>query len=572
MSFEFNTITSDGAALIAQATAANPIVIIQSLSSATAAESLADLATKPKSFYDGKTGIIFSASATDNVARVIMSFDNTGLQSPQLIKSACILARLQSQSDADAVIMAALSDSNSQISIPDSTAPITNIHIAINISIDTDEQVATVGAQYASAADLERFVSTHKAGNPNAGDNQTIRGNKTFLYGNVIFNCDVTFAEYGYNVTFPEEVHFGDLFSRVILCDQAILYKNTDDHTWVQYGAGKIEESGENYFMVGIVDSNWGPHGNVMSDESRSPCYIKLLGSACDSSSELANNDVKIACRAYDYQNDIYYDGSLVYLKQGDNESSILLYTKNVDTVTYENKIIIGYDDITLYLKNPALYPFTEASIIFESTDNDQYRFRPEQNKLISLGDRIHRWANAGFNTFESLTCTVGEITCQGWIDTPEVRATTINGATSYVNTFYPLCDTSRYPDNATGLRVISAAKSGPSESDIDFRSFVKNVITGVPNGVDDNDRFIGTIGIFAYVSTDLTAKAMNSTIPGSDLYSISLQMASGTTGDLTIVKGQSTLGGTYVALSDIPVRSSAAEVAIVLAIRVSNS
>lgn len=180
MSFEFNIVTSSGANLIANATAANPIVLIGALSSDTAASSKEDLASKDRSFYTGKAGAIFAASAQDNVARIIMAFNNQNLQNSQIIKSACVLGKLQSQNDSEAVIMAALSDNDSQISIPDETAPFVSIHIPINIAINADDDVATVGAEYASAADLARMVSCHKAGNPFAGDNQTILGDKTF--------------------------------------------------------------------------------------------------------------------------------------------------------------------------------------------------------------------------------------------------------------------------------------------------------------------------------------------------------------------------------------------------------
>ena len=187
MSFEYNVVTSAGAAIIAAATASNPMVIVKCLSSESAAESLVDLASKTQSFYDGKEGTIFAASATDNVARIIMNFDNSALQSAQYIKSACILAKLQSQSDSDAVILAAISDDDSGIVLPDGSSPITHVHIPINITINADNQVATVGAQYADLSDLARFVSVHKAGNPTEGDDQTVYGSKLFV-DHVILN------------------------------------------------------------------------------------------------------------------------------------------------------------------------------------------------------------------------------------------------------------------------------------------------------------------------------------------------------------------------------------------------
>lgn len=184
MSFLYNVLTSDGASLIAQATSSNPIVIISALSSDVAAVSAEDLASKGTSFYTLGAGSIFAASATGNVARVIMRFSSGDMQlpTPKILKSACILGRLANQDDSQAVIMAALSDPDSQVQIPDYSGVVINIQI--NVTINADDQVETIGGEYASLADLERFVSMYKAGNPTIGENQTILGNKNFT-GNV---------------------------------------------------------------------------------------------------------------------------------------------------------------------------------------------------------------------------------------------------------------------------------------------------------------------------------------------------------------------------------------------------
>lgn len=186
MAFSINVVTSAGANLIAQATAANPIVIIDCYAGNQAASSAEDLASRPLSFYSFgggySDGTIFSCSAQYNTARVMMNF-NSGhcdLNEPEYIKSACIRGRLQSQSNSEAVIIAALSDSSSEIQIPSTHSPVVNIHLPINIIINADNQVATVGAEYASLADLARFVSMYKAGNPNEGESQDIYGHKTF--------------------------------------------------------------------------------------------------------------------------------------------------------------------------------------------------------------------------------------------------------------------------------------------------------------------------------------------------------------------------------------------------------
>ena len=56
--YAYNVIPPSGVALIAQATAANPLVYVDVRSKAAAASSDEDLAQKALSWYDGKTGEI----------------------------------------------------------------------------------------------------------------------------------------------------------------------------------------------------------------------------------------------------------------------------------------------------------------------------------------------------------------------------------------------------------------------------------------------------------------------------------------------------------------------------------
>lgn len=179
--FLYNVVTQAGTALIAQATAANQIVFVAALSKSTAATSAEELAVQPASWYDGKTGSIAAASAADNVARVVASWQPSG--SRQAAKSMCVTARLASQTDAQAVPVIALSDPDSTIELPgaDDTSGAVSIPFLADINASGDVE-ATPGAA-ASIADLARFVSLHSAGDPTSGDAQTIRGVKSFVDG-----------------------------------------------------------------------------------------------------------------------------------------------------------------------------------------------------------------------------------------------------------------------------------------------------------------------------------------------------------------------------------------------------
>lgn len=177
--FSINVVTPAGASLIASATATNQIVFIGAKTATTAATDAADLASKALSFYDGASGSIDSCSATDSTAKIVVRFENTG-GAPQTVKSACIIGKLASQSDADAVIVAAMSDDDSEIILPSSASPGAIIRFPFNININVAGSVSTVYGDGATLADLQRFVSMYKAGDPTSGEDQSILGTKVF--------------------------------------------------------------------------------------------------------------------------------------------------------------------------------------------------------------------------------------------------------------------------------------------------------------------------------------------------------------------------------------------------------
>lgn len=177
--YAFNVLTFAGAALIAQATAANPIVIVGAISRATAASSDEDLAAKDASWYTGKTGIIEAVSASANVAKIVARFVPEGAR--QDAKSVAVTARLASQTDADAIVLTAKSDPDATSILPGSGDTLSYVRFPFNIYIQTSGSVQVTPGASASIADLERFVSLHKAGDPTQGDEQDIIGAKHFL-------------------------------------------------------------------------------------------------------------------------------------------------------------------------------------------------------------------------------------------------------------------------------------------------------------------------------------------------------------------------------------------------------
>ena len=175
--FSSQVVTVAGRALVASATATNQIVFVKALSATT-------VPTDPiePSGYGGAQGTITSSSATNNVARVVTSYNNARTNAPQPVKAIALMGKLASQSDAEAVIFAYCTDSGSEIHFPAKNAPEQITRFAYNIAFEGNAQapleVTEAGA--ASLSDLDRFVSLHVAGDPTTGEVQTIRGRKTF--------------------------------------------------------------------------------------------------------------------------------------------------------------------------------------------------------------------------------------------------------------------------------------------------------------------------------------------------------------------------------------------------------
>ena len=180
--FQTNEITQAGLRLIAESSSANPIAFVDALSASQIPQD-----PEEAQGYNGIGGTIDASSATDKTARVVALFGNTSTSEAQVVKAIAIRAKLASQSDSDAVIFAYSYDADSAIHFPSNTAPSQRTRFAFAFDFSQTQNVSVTEAGSASLADLERFVSCHKAGNPNAGEDQTIFGDK-YWYGQQDFD------------------------------------------------------------------------------------------------------------------------------------------------------------------------------------------------------------------------------------------------------------------------------------------------------------------------------------------------------------------------------------------------
>ena len=253
--FQTNEITQAGLRLIAESSSANPIAFVDALSASQIPQDPEDAQG-----YNGIGGTIDASSATDTTARVVALFGNTITSESQVVKAIAIRAKLASQSDSDAVIFAYSYDADSSIYFPSKTAPSQRTRFAFAFDFSQTQNVSVTEAGKASLEDLERFVSCHKAGNPNAGEDQTIFGDK-YWYGQQDFdeacrfhntvvthsvwpetdNCSLGLQTARYNAIYGETVNSSIVMANSVSAGDA---RVGSLHVSVQDGESVVELSG----------------------------------------------------------------------------------------------------------------------------------------------------------------------------------------------------------------------------------------------------------------------------------------------------------------------------------------
>ena len=175
--FRINTITVDGVALIARATATSQLIYTRVLS-ATAAMTEQEAGAAKLGDFDGAEGGILSVSAADD--RAIIRGVIYNQPSEITLKTFALCAKIDG--DASDVVLAVQSDPDAAVTVPADTAPTVGVEVDFLITIADAQNVTveSIGPGTVSFGDLERFVSLHKAGDPTSGEDQTIQGAKTF--------------------------------------------------------------------------------------------------------------------------------------------------------------------------------------------------------------------------------------------------------------------------------------------------------------------------------------------------------------------------------------------------------
>lgn len=198
MAFDNFGITTKGFEMLAAATTGSLIQMVGGrCSQNTIAQANIPSATDSQ-FLSTPEGTLKAISVTDTAAQIIIEFSNAGLQNAITIKSFCVRAMSQGSATAYPFAVCSLNNGGITLQPQSATGVVVRFQVPFDLTFDgasTYIEGIPVGNN-ASVNMLDRFVSAHSLGDSSSGDNQTIRGEKTFsdeatfysgcsIYGNV---------------------------------------------------------------------------------------------------------------------------------------------------------------------------------------------------------------------------------------------------------------------------------------------------------------------------------------------------------------------------------------------------
>lgn len=364
--FDVMTITRKGLELLAQATAANKLVIVGCDATAdfTDAATAATTSARPANPLASTTEVtILSASNTSVFTRAafIAGTSTGGGQA----KSFFLYGHSANDTAHDYVICVASNNESVHIPLPGELINTYGLEFETVYSGAGDTVTVTGTANYCTLAEFnvlkERTVTTHKEGDNTAGDNQTIRGEKTFVGRIAVtdmsqnkfsaINYDaIYYGESGYDLA-GMKVNVATAYGIASLKMIAGDVLDPDNHTmlWIRHSNNNdsyngfyffINSEGESVASISYNDdlSDYEFYAtNVGADNLRLANSFSLTGSIEKTSS----NPLAIICKTSDNSHT-----SSLYLNQPlSGAYSAVLYAEAVRfSLTNGKSVIFGSD------------------------------------------------------------------------------------------------------------------------------------------------------------------------------------------------------------------------------------
>lgn len=198
MAFDNFGITTKGYEMIAAATTGTLIQMVGGRCSPDTISQAHIPSATDSQFLSTPEGTLKAMSVTDTAAQIIIEFSNAGLQNAITIKSFCLRAKRSGSTTAYPFAVCSLNTGGITLQPQSATGVVVRFQVPFDLTFDgasTYIEGIPVGNN-ASVDMLDRFVSAYSLVDSNSGDNQTIRGEKTFsdeatfysgcsIYGNV---------------------------------------------------------------------------------------------------------------------------------------------------------------------------------------------------------------------------------------------------------------------------------------------------------------------------------------------------------------------------------------------------
>lgn len=230
--FSTNIVTRFGFEVLAKASAANRVIFTRALALKNAfPRDTFDMASDEETYKassEWHEGEVDACSATQSTVRVIVGFDPVEGEQAMLAHTILLYGMVEGGSE---VPIIALSDPTNTFRIFGTADRELAQRVTLQISFafeggSESVQIIYAPAPYLTVSDGERFVSCHKAGDSQTGEDQNVYGRKTFHNGILVggegtgFVVD-TESDFEWAVTMNDEVHLAGsathLYGNVII-------------------------------------------------------------------------------------------------------------------------------------------------------------------------------------------------------------------------------------------------------------------------------------------------------------------------------------------------------------------
>lgn len=381
--FSVNIVTPAGQALLARASSALQLIYTRIKASETAVTAAEAAASVPADFPI--SGTILAASATENVARIVGKISSASLSAAVTLKTFALCAKIDG--DAEDAVLAVLSDENASVPLPGPSAVDVNAEIGFLLTITDAGQVTVevTGAGSVTFGDIARFLSLYKAGDPTAGEAQTVLGAKTFdgaltangtfsAYGAAYFD---DFATFDNGLTANNNVTLSSGASLSV--SGSVLTPIVDFGDGLGIGELMVRQSSSGSLFAGAINdgTTYLTGIDIMQDHSYNTSRAELTAAV---EYGTRHNAAQIGAYVEDGSAFIYARAYNLVQPQGREEYEVDPTT----CATFE----MDATEVTFGIRLDA----PEVRVSFGYVDGEPLLY-PDGDNVISLGDPDHRWS-----------------------------------------------------------------------------------------------------------------------------------------------------------------------------------